>query len=145
VNATAATTPAVDSNVVVRIFARDDAVQLEAARRAVEGGVWVGVTVILEAIWVCQSVYGTDRHTLSGQILALASMPTVTVERTEAVRWAAEQYRGGADFADALHVALAGERMAFMTFDRALVRKLQPDTEIDLIDLAQAASLPTTT
>ena len=48
---------AIDSNVLVRIIARDDAKQLDAANEFVENGAWVSVLALAETIWVLASVY----------------------------------------------------------------------------------------
>jgi len=48
---------AVDTNVLVRLVARDDALQVTTALRWVEGGVWVSTLALAEAIWVLSAVY----------------------------------------------------------------------------------------
>ncbi len=51
---------AVDTNVLVRLLARDDAAQAEAAEAFVAGGAWVSHVVLVETIWVLESVYEVD-------------------------------------------------------------------------------------
>jgi predicted nucleic-acid-binding protein len=48
---------AVDTNVLVRLVARDDAQQVAAAEAFVSPGAWVSHLVLAEAIWVLTSVY----------------------------------------------------------------------------------------
>ena len=48
---------AVDTNVLVRLLARDDAAQALAADQAVAKGAWVSHLVLAEAIWVLDAVY----------------------------------------------------------------------------------------
>src|SRR5262249_23917630 len=48
---------AVDTNVLVRLIALDDAKQLAAAERFVEAGAWVSHLVLIETTWVLDSVF----------------------------------------------------------------------------------------
>jgi len=49
---------AVDTNVVVRLLVNDDERQAAVARRLFESDeIWIGVTVLLEAAWVLESVH----------------------------------------------------------------------------------------
>ena len=58
---------AVDTNVLVRLVARDDDEQAAAADEFVVAGAWVSHLVLAEALWVLTSVYA-----LSSEQLALA-------------------------------------------------------------------------
>jgi predicted nucleic acid-binding protein len=48
---------AVDTNVLVRLAARDDPKQVAAAEAFVARGAWVSHLVLAEAVWVLTSVY----------------------------------------------------------------------------------------
>jgi predicted nucleic-acid-binding protein len=48
---------AVDTNVLVRLIARDDAEQIAWAEEFVCGGAWVSHLVLVETMWVLDSVY----------------------------------------------------------------------------------------
>jgi predicted nucleic-acid-binding protein len=43
---------AVDTNVLVRMITRDDALQAASADRWVENGAWVSILALAEATWV---------------------------------------------------------------------------------------------
>src|SRR5579863_1872797 len=51
---------AADTNILVRLAARDDAAQLAAARAFVAGGVWASQLVLAETAWVLQASYAFD-------------------------------------------------------------------------------------
>lgn len=53
---------ALDTNVLVRLIARDDPDQLEQARTLVQAGAcFVPDTVLVETAWVLRSSYGATR------------------------------------------------------------------------------------
>lgn len=112
---------AVDTNVIVRYLTSDHKELAARARHLIDGAdVWVPITVLLETEWVLRSVY----HFAPGAIIAalrrFAGLPRVSVDRPEQVLEALEQATDGLDFADALHLSLAGHCDAFVTFDTAL-------------------------
>lgn len=114
---------AVDTNVLVRLLAGDDAVQLKRATRLVEKSqVFIAVTVLLEAEWVLRSAYGFKQGQISTAFRSLLGLENVTPESPAIVAQALEGYEAGLDFADALHLASAHEATTFFTFDRTLVR-----------------------
>ena len=49
---------AVDTNVLIRLLTRDDAKQVLAAEEFIARGAWVSQIVLMEAVWVLDSVYG---------------------------------------------------------------------------------------
>jgi predicted nucleic-acid-binding protein len=113
---------AVDSNVLVRLIARDDPDQLRVAREIMAAGdVLVLPTVVLEAEWVLRSRYRVSRQEIAERLRTILGQPGLTVASAEAVATAMAAYENGGDFADLLHSALAAERGAsiLVTFDRA--------------------------
>ena len=46
---------AVDTNVLVRLLARDDPKQVKVAENFVSAGAWVSHVVLAETVWVCTS------------------------------------------------------------------------------------------
>jgi predicted nucleic-acid-binding protein len=48
---------AVDTNVLVRLIARDDRKQAESAEESVAKGAWISHVVRVETCWVLDSVY----------------------------------------------------------------------------------------
>jgi predicted nucleic-acid-binding protein len=115
---------AVDTNVVVRYLVRDDEAQSARARDIVAaGGVFVSATVVLECEWVLRGLYGFPRPDVVRALKGFCGAPGVSVGNALAVHRALDLAALGLDFADALHLAQAGECEAFMTFDKRLVRK----------------------
>lgn len=119
----------VDTNVLARFYCDDPSdpeagKQRPAARRLVLGSktLFVPVTVVLELEWVMRGFYGLGTAEVCGVFEHLLGMPTVTVERWEAVKDAVDLARQGIDFADALHLATSRACEAFATFDKALAR-----------------------
>ena len=63
---------ALDTNVLVRFIANDDAVQAKRARLLIEKGpVFVAKTVLLELEWVLRGAYDLDRPTILKALLGL--------------------------------------------------------------------------
>jgi predicted nucleic-acid-binding protein len=109
---------AIDTNVLVRYYAQDDARQSAAAVALFErGGLFVPVTVVLETEWVLRARYGVTPARIAEVFAHLLALEEATVEDAEAVAVAVERLRRGFDFADALHHARCGHCSAFLTFD----------------------------
>ena len=114
---------AIDTNVVVRFLAGDDKQQAKAARTAIEGSeIFIATTVILESEWVLRSAYGFEPPQIAKGLRGLAGLPGITVEEPLALAQALDWVEAGMDFADALHLAKAGECDAFLSFDRKLAK-----------------------
>ncbi len=123
---------ALDTNVLVRYLAQDDAKQSALATRLLEEQLtsadrgFVSLVVVLETVWVIESRYGTDAATVSGILDDLLQAPTLEVQDAAAVREAVQRYRqGGVDLHDCLIVALAAARKArVLTFDAKTAKRL---------------------
>jgi len=115
---------AVDTNVVVRYLAADDAAQSARARAIIDGGdVWLTLTVVLEAEWVLRSSYRFSAADIVAAFRTLAGQPTVSVENPAALAEALRLCEEGLDFADALHLSVVPSGTEFTTFDAALVKQ----------------------
>jgi predicted nucleic-acid-binding protein len=119
-----------DTNIMVRFFAKDDPVQTPKARAVLsslttaEPG-WVGVATILELVWVMTSSIGVGRDAVAQIIAELLTRETIVVERAETIEKALLRYRRGrADFADCLIAASARAAgcSRTVTFDRIAAR-----------------------
>jgi predicted nucleic-acid-binding protein len=119
-----------DTNILVRFFAKDDPLQTPKARAVLsslttaEPG-WVGVAVILELVWVMTSTLGVGRDAVAQILAALLTRETIVVERAETIEKALQRYRRGrADFADCLIAssAKAAGCSRTVTFDRIAAR-----------------------
>jgi predicted nucleic-acid-binding protein len=114
---------AVDSNIIVRFLTRDHPDQSPRARTLVDDNdTFVSRTVLLETEWVLRSVYGYDRNQVFEALTSFAGLPRVVVEDAAGSLEALHQMKRGCDFADALHIASAGNCRAFVTFDQSLVK-----------------------
>ena len=116
---------ALDTNVWVRYVTNDDPFQ---ARRAMDilaaaDEVFLPKTVLLALEWVLRAVYNLPRHTILKSMLQILGLPMVRSEKPEQVAQALDWFRGGIDFADALHMAGCATAEAFVTFDEVLIRK----------------------
>jgi predicted nucleic-acid-binding protein len=117
---------AIDTNVLVRLLARDDAKQVAAAERFVEGGAWVSHLVLMEAAWVLDSVYDLAPAAIATATEMLLVHKNLTLEKTEVVAAAIAQLREKPElgFSDCLIVAAARQagHVPVGTFDRELAK-----------------------
>jgi len=115
---------AIDTNVLVRLLARDDAKQVAAAERFVEVGAWVSHLVLMEAAWELDSVYDLAPAAIATAIEMLLVHRNLTLEKTEVVAAAIAQFRKRPTlgFSDCLIVAVARQagHVPVGTFDREL-------------------------
>ena len=72
--------------------------------------------------WVLRRGYGYSRAAILGALRSFSRLPRVSLEEPARAFEALERLKNGMDFADALHLAGAGECEAFVSFDRSLVR-----------------------
>src|SRR5512137_2957758 len=95
---------AVDSNVLVRLVARDDAVQVAAAEALVARGAWVSQLVLVGAVWVLDSVYELNAEQLITAVDMLLEHKDLTIDGADSVRDALQQYRkkSSVSFSDCL-------------------------------------------
>jgi predicted nucleic-acid-binding protein len=115
---------AVDTNIIVRLVAGDDEVQLESVRQLMSAReLFVPLTVLLETAWVLRSRYGYGRERIVEALANLVSLEGVAVEEPELVTWALDRHRTGSDFADCVHLVASRDAEAFATFDRELAAK----------------------
>jgi predicted nucleic-acid-binding protein len=115
---------AVDTNVLVRLVARDDRKQVAAAESFISKGAWVSTLVLVEAMWVLTAVYELAHPEVATAIDMLLHHRDLTVQDSDAVAAALEHYRRrpALGFSDCL--ILEGARKAghlpLGTFDRDL-------------------------
>jgi len=117
---------AVDTNVLVRLIARDDPKQAAAATVFVGPGVWVSHLVLMEAIWVLSAVYDRGRNEIIATVEALLSNETITVQDHDVVAAALKVFvdNKGVSFSDCLILAVAQKNghTPLGTFDTKLAR-----------------------
>lgn len=126
---------AVDTNVLLRFLAVDDDRQYALATECLSAGVFVPHGVLMETEWVLRSGYGWDAERINDELRDLLAMECVEVDQVEALHWALDQHRQGADWADMLHLIASIGHTAFSTFDRALAKRAgdRPPVTVELL------------
>lgn len=115
---------ALDTNVVVRLLVDDEPEQTRRARKLLEKGPTLVVpTVLLETEWVLRGAYNLGQESVARALRNLLGLPQLSVGSADAVAQALEWFERGLNFADALHLALAGDAEEFATFDARLARR----------------------
>jgi predicted nucleic-acid-binding protein len=119
-----------DTNVIVRYLAQDDARQSPKATALVESlspeaPGFVTVVSIVELVWVMQSCYAVTREGIVDMLGQILRTKEIVVENAEVVWRAIRAFAAGAaDFADCLierSAAKAGCEAVY-TFDRAAAK-----------------------
>lgn len=117
---------AVDTNVLVRIIARDDPRQRQAAEAFVADGAWLSHIVLAELAWVLESVYDFPAERIATVMDMLLDHASLTVQEPDVVAAALASFRArpAAGFSDCLILAIAGRQghLPLGSFDRALGR-----------------------
>lgn len=118
---------ALDTNVIVRFLVRDDAQQAEIVYRLLKRveekneTLFVPLLVVLEIIWVLESVYDISREEICASLRELLLMPILTFEAESAVQSAlATAQISKIDLSDLLiaHSAKFSRCDAVLTFDK---------------------------
>jgi predicted nucleic-acid-binding protein len=122
---------AVDTNVLVRLIARDDAEQSATAERFVAPGAWVSQIVLVETLWVLDAVFGLAPEKIARAVDMLLEHSQLTLQDPEVIAAALEQFRArpALGFSDCLVLEIARKagHLPLGTFDRTLGRA--PGTE----------------
>lgn len=117
---------AVDTNVLVRLLARDDARQAKAADQFIAKGAWVSHLVLAETLWVLESVYERGATQIIEALKLLMAHESLVLQDAETVGLALAQFqlKPALGFSDCLVLEIARKagHMPLGTFDRALAR-----------------------
>ncbi|MCC6212760.1 MAG: PIN domain-containing protein [Burkholderiales bacterium] len=117
---------AVDTNLLVRLIARDDAAQAAAAEAFVAPGAWVPQIALVEAIWVLGSIYGMKPRQIAAAVEMLLSHRDLTLQDADAVTAALGHFRKrpALGFSDCLVLEASRKagHLPLGTFDRRLGR-----------------------
>ena len=126
---------AIDTNIVIRLIVRDEPGQLAIAENFMQMPYMLLPTVIMEVIWVLESRYRLAPKDVAERLAPLLGNRHAFIVSVGSVEWALAQYAQGADFADALHLALAAEvqATAFTTFDKGLSKISTPPIPIETL------------
>jgi predicted nucleic-acid-binding protein len=117
---------AIDTNVLVRLVARDDSDQVKAAEQFVGKGAWVSHLVLAETLWVLDSVYALSRAQIATAVDMLLNHQDLTLQDVEVVASALHHYRSrpAVDFSDCLVLEIARKagHLPMGTFDRGFAK-----------------------
>ena len=116
---------AIDTHVLVRLLTGDDPRQAAAAERFVGArGGWVSHVVLVETVWVLDSVYARTREQIGAAIEQLLDHAALAVQDPELVTAALAQFRRhkSAGFSDCVVLELARKagHLPLGTFDKGL-------------------------
>jgi predicted nucleic-acid-binding protein len=121
----------IDTNVLVRYIAQDNATQSALATRLLEQEcspstpAFVSLVVLLELVWVSESCYGANRAEIADIVRRILSIRQLVVQEAE-IAWKALRLFASskADFADCLveRTAAAAGCTIVMTFDKAAAK-----------------------
>lgn len=115
---------AIDTNVLLRLLARDDHKQAEAAEVFVAGGAWVSHLVLAEAVWVLAAVYGRDAAQLIAALEMLLAHRHLALQDADTVAAALAHFRRrpALGFSDCLVLEIARKagHTPMGSFDKAL-------------------------
>jgi predicted nucleic-acid-binding protein len=118
--------PAADTNVLVRLIARDDPRQVGAAEAFVANGAWVSHLALAEAVWVLASAYDLEHRQLSKAIEMLLDHKHLVLQDRDVVAAALAQFRRrpSLGFSDCLLIEIARKagHSPLGTFDQQLAR-----------------------
>jgi predicted nucleic-acid-binding protein len=113
---------AVDTNVLVRLLARDDVRQVSAAEASIAKGAWVSQLVLAETLWVLDSVYDLSRAQISTAVEMLLNHSELSLQDADVVTAALAHFRqrSSVAFSDCLVLEIARKagHLPVVTFDR---------------------------
>lgn len=116
----------VDTNVLVRLIARDDPRQTAAAEAFVASGAWVSHLVLAETIWVLDSVYERTARQLADAVEMLLAHAQLTIQDEDVVAAALALFRQkpSIGFSDCLILEIARKsgHTPVGTFDKTLAK-----------------------
>ena len=115
---------AVDTNVLVRLLARDDPKQVALAEAFIASGGWISHVVLVEALWVLDSVFSRTPQQIADAIRMLLEHTSLVVQDADVVTVALDHFhkRPGLGFSDCLILEIARKagHLPLGTFDRDL-------------------------
>ena len=121
---------AVDTNVLARFMARDDAEQTAVADQIMREQTYISLTVLIETVWVLASRYDQSRRAICDALTELLLLPSVTTANSSLVLWAIDRFGAGADFADMAHLIDSRSADCFASFDRGVAKGAGHDSPL---------------
>jgi len=116
-----------DTNLLVRLLARDDQAQRRIALEVFGAAdrVVISIPAVCEVVWVLSRLYGYSRLQIAGMLEELPEMRGADID-LRALRRGIEMLKAGGDFADGA-IAESGYQKgaAFVSFNRKAVSRLR--------------------
>ena len=117
---------AVDTNVLVRLLARDDARQAETAEAFIGASAWVSHLVLAETLWVLESVYDRTPAQLAAALDILLEHQSLALQDADTVAAALTHFKRkpALGFSDCLVLEIARKagHTPLGTFDKGLAK-----------------------
>ena len=117
---------AADTNILVRLATRDDPKQATAADSFVSKSAWISHLVLVEALWVLDSVYGLERARIGAMVEVLLDHRELVLQDAEVVAAALARFRASTavTFSDCLILETARKagHLPLGTLDRKLAK-----------------------
>lgn len=125
---------ALDTNAIVRVLIEDDEIQAKKVQTVIKNAelngrrILILTEVLIETVWVIESVYHCSRKEISLLIENLLTTPTFYLPDSTVIRKAIKMFKNSGDFADLLIVGQAQHYQAkkLFSFDKKL-QNLFPD------------------
>lgn len=115
---------AVDTNILVRLLARDDVKQAKLADLFVANGAWVSHLVLAETLWVLKSAYNRSPSQLTAVLDILLAHESLVLQDADTVSAALTHFQSNPalGFSDCLVLEIARKagHIPLGTFDKAL-------------------------
>ena len=115
---------AVDTNILVRLLARDDVKQAKLADLFVANGAWVSHLVLAETLWVLKSAYNRSPSQLTAVLDILLAHESLVLQDADTVSAALTHFQSkpALGFSDCLVLEIARKagHIPLGTFDKAL-------------------------
>jgi predicted nucleic-acid-binding protein len=123
---------AIDTNVLVRLITRDNAKQTASAEAFVSRGAWVSHLVLIETVWVLDSVFELEQAQIALAVEMLLNHRDLVLQDPDVVQAALAHYRkrSKVGFSDCMVVEVARKagHIPLGTFDRQLSKLDGVDT-----------------
>ena len=119
---------ALDTNILVRFFAKDDVAQLRKVLRLLdqdEAAFFVSDLVLVETDWVLRSLYEWTAEEVADAFTRLTAIHNLGFEDEARIRASLDAVRHGADLADELIVRTSRGHgaVSLATFDKGMIRR----------------------
>lgn len=125
----------IDTNVLVRLLTGDDPAQAAVAAERIRHGFVLLSTVMVETEWVLRASYGWPRDRICAAFRDVIDLPEAAGIPV-GIGWVLERFAAGADFADMMHMSLAIEAEAFLTFDQRIERVVGDSAPVAVITVS---------